>query len=130
MERKSMSTDNKISWLIIAIFFMFIFMMGMSSCSGPSVEINAFNKGKQAAHSQYNNLRAYLVSFEANVDGKLMSGSKVILAVSDAEALGHYRTQVVENLGWSKIESLSFTCNEFEYIALIGPDVKWRRELR
>ena len=25
-----MSTDNKISWLIIAIFFMFIFMMGMS----------------------------------------------------------------------------------------------------
>ena len=126
-----MSKDNKISWLIIAIFFMFIFMMGMSSCSSSGrAEVEAFNKGKQAAHSQYNNLRAYLVSFEANVDGKLMSGSKVILAVSDAEALGHYRTQVVENLGWSKIESLSFTCNEFEYIALIGPDVKWRRELR
>ena len=130
MERKLMSKDNKLSWLIIAIFFFFIFMMGMSSCSSPSAEMEAFNKGKQAAHKQYEGLSAYLVSFEATVDSKAVSGSKVILALNDGIALSHYRVQVVEMLGFSKIENLSFECNEFEYEALIGPDVKWRRELR
>ena len=133
MERKSMSKDNKLSLIIIGIFFLFLLLMGTSSCSrsgGVASDRMIFNKGKAAAHKQYEGLRCYLVSFNSVVDGKEQSGSKVVLAYNDGLALSHYRSQVVEMLGFSKIESLSFDCNEFEYEALLGPDVAFKPEYK
>lgn len=128
-----MSKDNKLSWAIIGLFFLFLLLMGTSSCSrsgGIANDTKIFNKGKAAAHKQYEGLHCYLVSFNSVVDGKEQSGSKVVLALNDGLALSHYRSEVVEMLGFSKIESLSFDCNEFEYEALLGPDIKFKPEYR
>ena len=134
MERKPMSKDNKLSAIIIAIFFLVLLLMGTSSCTsrsgGMANDTIIFNKGKQAAHSQYTGLSAYLVSFNSTVEGKVLSGSMVILASNDAIALGHYRSKVVDQLGFSKIESLSFECHELQYEALLGPDIRFSRALR
>lgn len=133
MERKTMSKDNKLSLFIIVMFFLFLLLMGTSSCSRPNSarqDAIMFNKGKQAAHSEYVGLVAYLVTFNAVVDGATVCGSEVFLAANDTLALSCYRSQVIETLGFDKIESLSFSATEYNAQWVLNPAVEFSMSLR
>ena len=134
MEKKEMSKDNKLSLIIIVLFFLTLVLVGTSSCTHPSEALaqdaKMFNKGKQAAHSEYVDLKAFLVTFSAMVDGKEVNGGEVFLATSDTLALSCYHSQVIETLGFSKIESLSFNSVEYNAQWVLNPAVEFKRELR
>lgn len=133
MDKQTMSKDNKLSLFIIVAFFLFLLLIGTSSCSrsgGIANDRKMFNKGKAAAHSEYAGLVAYLVTFEAVVDGAAVRGSEVFLASNDALALSCYRSQVIETLGFDKIESLSFSATEYNVQWVLNPAVEFSASLR